>query len=170
MHRGEAEYGHIAHHEAQKYWKNDPQLHKFAHAEVSSKLHDDGRVHTTARYHNGGPSFSGATCTCSQTLRNLRPSARKSWGYSDTFACWLIFGGWVRGGRHGRCLFILCGMMYVVSTLSTFASNPHARVLCTYFRALRSSIWGDDADSAESFKSATAFVHLRHNQRVKLYK
>ena len=58
---GEAEYGHIAHHEAQKYWKNEPGLHKFAHAEVSSKLHTDGRVHTTARYHNGGASFSGAT-------------------------------------------------------------------------------------------------------------
>ncbi|KJA13249.1 hypothetical protein HYPSUDRAFT_60003 [Hypholoma sublateritium FD-334 SS-4] len=58
---GEAELGSIAHAQAQKHWQNSPQLQKFTHAEVSAKVHTDGRVWTTARYHNGGGRFSGST-------------------------------------------------------------------------------------------------------------
>lgn len=58
---GEAELGNIAHAQAQKYWQKNPQMQKFAHAEVSAKVHTDGRVWTTSRYHNGGASFSGST-------------------------------------------------------------------------------------------------------------
>ncbi|KAF9473051.1 hypothetical protein BDN70DRAFT_925360 [Pholiota conissans] len=58
---GEADMGHVSHKQAQKYWKENPHFQQYKHAEVSAQRKADGTIWTTARYHNGGSAFSGAT-------------------------------------------------------------------------------------------------------------
>lgn len=60
-HLHEEELGKVAHKQIEKYWKNNPEMQQFKHAEVSAKRKPDGTIWTTARYHNGGSSFSGST-------------------------------------------------------------------------------------------------------------